>query len=76
MNLSRWDAYSVFEREEMLTRMGSMVRTRQMPLPKYLALHPGARLTDEEIEHLYGWAHGERRRLQAAAGGEKKSPTD
>src|ERR1700692_1370203 len=43
MNLSHWeDRYSVDEKRDLLARIGSMVRSRQMPLPRYLLLHPEA----------------------------------
>jgi hypothetical protein len=35
-----------------------------MPLPKYLAIHPEANLSDGDIVLLNGWAHDERRRLK------------
>jgi hypothetical protein len=66
MNLSRWDAYTVDQQVEILTRLGVEVRNRRMPLPKYLQLHPEARLSDADIEQLYAWAHSERQRLRSA----------
>src|SRR5260370_35067110 len=40
MNLSHWDAYSAEPNVELLTKMGVEVRTRWMPLPKSLHVHP------------------------------------
>jgi hypothetical protein len=40
-----------------------------MPLPRYLQLHPSAKLSDAEIEQIYQWARGERRRLKSMARG-------
>jgi Haem-binding domain len=67
MNLSHWDEYNLQKQQEILTEMSAMVRSRQMPLPRYLRLHPSARLSDAEIDRIYQWARGERRRLKSTA---------
>jgi len=64
-DMSRWDQYSIDEQEDILSRIGPMVRNRKMPLPQYLFLHPEARLTDADIEVLYQWSRHERKRLKA-----------
>ena len=66
MNLSRWQDYTVEQRIDLLTRMAVEVRNRKMPLPRYLKMHPEARLSAEEVQQLYSWAHSERKRLKAA----------
>jgi hypothetical protein len=66
MNLSRWQDYSVEQRIDLLTRIAVEVRNRKMPLPKYLKLHSEARLSAEDVQQLYSWAHSERKRLKAA----------
>jgi hypothetical protein len=66
MNFSRWQDYSIEQRVALLTRLAVEVRRRNMPLPKYLKLHPEARLPENEVQQLYTWAHNERRRLRAA----------
>jgi hypothetical protein len=76
MNLSHWDQYSLEERVELLTKMGVEVRNRRMPLPKYLQLHPAARLSDDEVARIYAWAHTERRRLKITNDSKVKPPTD
>jgi hypothetical protein len=45
-----------------------MVRNRQMPLPKYLFLHPEAKLSDADAELLYQWSRQERKRLKSGTG--------
>jgi hypothetical protein len=67
MNLSRWNGYNPEEQQEVLLRMSILVRSRAMPLPRYLVLHPEAKLSDAEIAYLYQWARTERKRLKAAA---------
>ena len=69
MNLSHWDEYTLEKQQEILTEMSAMVRSRQMPLPRYLQLHPSAKLSDAEIDQIYQWARGERRRLKSIAHG-------
>ena len=76
MNMSRWQAYTVDERMEMLAKLGVEVRNHQMPLPQYLRLHPDAKLTNEDVQQLYQWAHAERRRLKTLADPVRKFPTD
>lgn len=64
-NMSKWDQYSPEEREEILSRMAPTVRNRQMPLPKYLFLHPEAKLTDADVDLVYRWSRAERKRLKS-----------
>ena len=69
MNLSHWDEYTLDKQQEILTELSAVVRSRQMPLPRYLQLHPSAKLSGPEIDLLYQWARGERRRLKSIACG-------
>jgi cytochrome c len=64
-NMSRWDQYTVEEREHMLSQIGPMARNRQMPLARYVFLHPEAKLSDADAELLYQWSRQERKRLRA-----------
>jgi hypothetical protein len=66
LNLSRWSDYSVQERRDRLTAIGAAVRNHAMPLPRYLYLHPEAKLSDGEIELVYQWTKSERRRLRVS----------
>jgi hypothetical protein len=76
MNLSRWDAYTADQQVDLLTAIGVEVRNRQMPLPKYLQLHPLARLSDDEVKQIYEWVHSERRRVRIGIESRPKTPTD
>jgi Haem-binding domain len=67
MNLSHWNGYNAEQQQEILSKMSVLVRNRVMPLPRYLLLHPEAKLSDAEIGYLYQWARSERKRLKAAA---------
>ena len=52
MNLSRWDEYDRSSQRDILTRMSAVLRSRQMPLPRYLILHPCSRLSEGEIAKI------------------------
>ena len=65
MNLSRWQDYSADDKLRLLSAIGSAVRNRQMPVQRYLLLHPEARLTDAEREQIYRWTRTERNRLRS-----------
>jgi len=67
MNLSRWNGCNPEEQREILSKMSVLVRNRAMPLPRYLLLHPDAKLSEAEVAYLYQWARSERKRLKTAA---------
>ena len=64
MDLSRWDTYSAEQKQDLLARIGAEVRNHQMPLPRYVLLHPEARLSDLEIQAIYEWTKAQRRALK------------
>jgi cytochrome c len=64
LNLSRWSDYSVDDKRDLLARIGTVVRNRQMPLPRYILLHSEARLSEAEIQAIYEWTKIERRALR------------
>lgn len=76
MNLSHWDAYTEDRRVELLTKIGVELRNHRMPLPKYLKLHPQARLSNDDMEQLHTWVQGERRRLRASIQLKAKTSVD
>jgi hypothetical protein len=63
MNLSRWQDYSPDDHLRLLSEIGSAVKNREMPVQRYLFLHPEARLTDAEREQIYRWTRTERSRI-------------
>ena len=67
MNLSRWNEYDIDKKQALLSDIAVMVRNRVMPLPRYLVLHPEAKLSDADIDQIYQWARNERRRLKTLA---------
>ena len=64
MDLSRWEAYSTAQKQDLLARIGTEVRNRRMPLLRYVLLHPEARLSEPEIQAIYEWTKVKRRALQ------------
>jgi len=64
VNFSSWDSYSLNQQEELLTRIGSAVRTGRMPLARYILLHHEAVLTLLERERIYEWSRAEKKRLR------------
>jgi cytochrome c len=64
MDLSRWDRYSTEQKQDLLARIGTEVRNRQMPLRRYVLLHPEARLSESEIQAIYDWTKAQRHALR------------
>lgn len=64
MNLSRWYHYSDEQKQQILSEVATLVRNRQMPLPRYLLLHRSAKLSTAQVDQLYQWARQERNRLR------------
>jgi hypothetical protein len=64
MNLSGWDQYSLEGKQDHLAELAAAVRSRQMPPPRYTLMHRNAKLSQLELERIYQWARGERRRLK------------
>lgn len=64
MDLSRWDRYSTQQKQDLPARIGAEVRNRQMPLRRYVLLHPEARLSESEIQAIYDWTKTQRRALR------------
>jgi hypothetical protein len=65
MDFSRWDEYDRGSQRDILSRMSAVLRSRQMPLPRYLILHPSSKLSEGEIKMIDEWTQEERLRLKA-----------
>jgi hypothetical protein len=68
MNLSRWDSLDTAEQRTLLTAIATVIENREMPPPRYLMLHPQAKLSADDSARVIEWAHAERRRLRASPG--------
>jgi hypothetical protein len=67
LNLSRWDEYDLPNQRQILAEMAVVLRNRQMPLPRYTLLHPGAKPSEREYDQIYQWVKAERLRLRSLA---------
>lgn len=56
MNFSEWGKLSVSKRENKLAKICDKITDNEMPLPKYLILHPDAILSDSDKKILCNWA--------------------
>lgn len=63
LNFSNWGDYKPVRKHGLLERISDLVHSRQMPLSRYLYLHPGAKLSDEEVDFLVEWATSEADRI-------------
>jgi cytochrome c len=57
MNLSRWESYSVEQRQTFAAKMVQETKAHEMPLLQYRMIHWNARVTDADILKLANWSH-------------------
>jgi Haem-binding domain len=55
-NYSDWAQYDEDKIPKLLKDICELTRKQEMPLPIYLWLHPGARLSDRDIATLCDWS--------------------
>lgn len=56
LNFSEWESLSKLDKAEVLDDLVEEVEEGEMPLKKYVFLHPRARLSDEDRERFIVWA--------------------
>ncbi len=56
-----------YQKQELLADLAAAVRSRQMPPPRYTLMHRNTKLSERELDQIYQWARGERRRLKSLA---------
>jgi hypothetical protein len=59
LNFSEWSDYPADEAAARLLYVGAVVRSGAMPLPKYLRVHPEARLSEADVEAVTRWVETE-----------------
>jgi hypothetical protein len=59
MDLSKWNDFTESERRGFTAAIGTAVQNHLMPPPKYVWLHPEARLSSSELELVRAWALAE-----------------
>jgi hypothetical protein len=60
MDLSKWDTYTDGERSGFLLAIVAASQAHIMPPPKYVWMHPRAKLSDAELSAMRNWALAER----------------
>lgn len=63
LNFSEWKKNKPIKMQGLLQMIDDRVSLKEMPLPRYLYLHPGASLSAEEITAISEWAADEQARL-------------
>ena len=63
MNLSTWNKSEDRRKKKKLEEICEQIQSKEMPLPSYLWIHRGAKLSAEEIETLCDWTNQERQKL-------------
>jgi heme-binding protein len=64
-NLSEWGRFDRREAGEMLGAVCKEVQSGAMPLSSYTPMHPGSRLSPEDVKLLCDWTTSERARIAA-----------
>lgn len=55
LNFSEWGTYGQAERAHQVAEVQDVIEEGEMPLPIYLLLHGGARLSGGDLQTLRGW---------------------
>jgi heme-binding protein len=63
LNFSDWGRLNQREAQEMLGQICREVKSGNMPLSSYTPLHPGSKLSGDDVRLLCDWADAERARL-------------
>ncbi|MFQ5676636.1 MAG: heme-binding domain-containing protein [bacterium] len=56
LNFSEWDKYDLQQRQHKLEELVEEVDAGEMPLKKYVFMHPGTEVSDDEVNVLKSWA--------------------
>ena len=56
MDLSKWNAYTEGQRRGFMAAIVTSLQDHVMPPPKYVWLHPEARLSGAELNLVKAWA--------------------
>jgi hypothetical protein len=63
LNFSEWGRFNQREAQEMLTQICREVKSGNMPLSSYTPLHPGSKLSANDVKMLCDWTQAEHARL-------------
>lgn len=59
LNFSEWPAFDFEEQDDLMAHIAKQVERGRMPLPIYLTMHAGAKLSAADRRTLVAWAKGE-----------------
>ena len=65
LNFSEWGRYTQRDVEGMLKQICREVKSSSMPLSSYTPMHPGSKLSTEDVKTLCDWAGAESARVAA-----------
>jgi cytochrome c551/c552 len=65
LNFSDWGRLNQREAEGMLNQICKEVKSGSMPLTSYTPMHPGSKLSTEDVKTLCDWTGAERTRIAA-----------
>jgi len=65
MNLSEWGHFDRDQQARKLRQMCEEVQDGAMPLSSYTPLHPGSKLSSDDVKTLCDWTNAERARITA-----------
>ena len=63
LNFSEWGKLNQSQKEKKLQEICEEVADGNMPLPTYTPLHPGSKLSPDDVKALCEWANAERERI-------------
>jgi hypothetical protein len=65
LNFSEWGRYNQREAQDMFKQICNEVKSGNMPLSSYTPLHPGSKLSADDVKLLCDWTNAERARIAA-----------
>jgi hypothetical protein len=68
MDLSKWNEYTEGERRGFTLAIGAAIQNHLMPPPKYVWMHPAARLSSDELSSIKEWAITRRKPSSSTVG--------
>lgn len=57
LNFSEWGNYDASEQKDLLAEICKEVKSGSMPLSSYTPMHPGSKLSNEDIETICNWTN-------------------
>jgi hypothetical protein len=65
LNFSEWGKLSWRDQHQMLNEICNETKRGQMPLSSYTPMHPGSKLTADDVKTLCDWANTQRARMES-----------